>query len=542
MHVNTNWSGEVLFLVLLGALVFTPLVEASDNGNTRRVLLLFSYKKGVPGFEFLEKTIISTLEAGSADRFEFYIEHLDSSRFTDEEYIQRFYELLHKKYSALDMDLLIPLQIQALDFLLQHGEGIFPEAPIVFSAVLEKHLNDRTLRPNITGVTQGIDIVGTVELALKLHPDTRRIAVISGASAIGRELEKIARTVFRRYEEQLDVQYLAGLPMDELLAWVENPPEQTLLFYFAIYKDGVGESFFPERALEALASVSNAPIYGFHDALLGHSIVGGHLLSVEAIGTRTAEIGLRILQGEHAADIPILHGVSNAYMFDWRQLKHWGIREKDLPSDSLIRYKEPSLWDLYKWYMIAAGILFLLQTLLIVLLLIHQKRRRRAEEAFRKSQEDYRSLAGKLLSVQETERRRLAREMHDDLTQRLAIQAIEIGTLEQQLPDVREPVSARLRAMQAEMVKLSEDVHAISRQLHPSILDDLGLVDAIRSECLRFTRQEGIVVHYTPEDVSSTIPGDVALCLYRILQEGLRNIVKHARAKEAFVSLTGTGG
>src|SRR5207302_4110523 len=100
-------------------------------------------------------------------------------------------------------------------------------------------------------------------------------------------------------------------------------------------------------------------------------------------------------------------------------------------------------------------------------------------------------LAAKFLHAQEEERRRIAREMHDDWTQRLALLSIDLAKLERHLgaPETAQPL---LRAMQEQLVSLSEDVHALSRQLHPSILDDLGLVEALRSECAGFSRREGI--------------------------------------------------
>ena len=158
--------------------------------------------------------------------------------------------------------------------------------------------------------------------------------------------------------------------------------------------------------------------------------------------------------------------------------------------------------------------------------------RKQAEEAVRK-------LAGQLLTAQEEERRRIAREMHDDLTQRIAVLAIEAGKLEQEA-DSSDLLSGKLREIKDQLINLSQDVHALSRQLHPSILDDLGLVDAMRSECARFSQREGISVRYTPQDIPPGIPKDVALCLYRIAQEGLRNIAKHSAAQEARVSLTAT--
>jgi PAS domain S-box-containing protein len=164
---------------------------------------------------------------------------------------------------------------------------------------------------------------------------------------------------------------------------------------------------------------------------------------------------------------------------------------------------------------------------------------RESEDALRKSHEEYRVLAQRLLTVQEAERRRLAREMHDDLTQRLAVMAIEVGKLERDLHDSPPLVTERLAAMREDMVKLSADIHAISRQLHPSILDDLGLTDAIKSKCLTFSQQEGYVVRYEPVDIPETVPKDVALCIYRVIQEGLQNVAKHTNATEIRISLKG---
>jgi signal transduction histidine kinase len=165
---------------------------------------------------------------------------------------------------------------------------------------------------------------------------------------------------------------------------------------------------------------------------------------------------------------------------------------------------------------------------------------RESESALRTSQDNLRFFAGKLLSVQEEERRRLAREMHDDLTQRLAVLSIETGKLEQQIGPSPGLLRDKLRQMRGQLVKLSADVHDMSRQLHPAILDDLGLVDAIESECASFSKREGILVKYEPVNIPAAIPKDVALCIYRIMQESLRNIAKHARVKQAEVLLAGT--
>jgi PAS domain S-box-containing protein len=165
---------------------------------------------------------------------------------------------------------------------------------------------------------------------------------------------------------------------------------------------------------------------------------------------------------------------------------------------------------------------------------------RAREQSLRQTREGLRQLAARLLHAQEEERRRIAREMHDDWTQRLALLSIDLARLEKHLgaPQTALPL---LRAMQGQLVGLSEDVHALSRQLHPSILDDLGLVEALRSECASFSRREGIAVTYRPEQVPTNLPTDAALCVYRVAQEALRNVAKHAAVDEASVLLFAAG-
>jgi len=174
--------------------------------------------------------------------------------------------------------------------------------------------------------------------------------------------------------------------------------------------------------------------------------------------------------------------------------------------------------------------------------------RKKAEEAsreneriLRQNENDLRKLAGRLIYAQEEERSRLARELHDDLAQRLAVFAIDVGQLQQQLVDPPVRVQENLSEMKKDIVKISQDVHNLSRQLHPSILDDLGLVKAVESECTNFSRREGIEIVFNHEKIPAVIPNDMSLPLYRIIQEALSNISKHACADHISVFLKHNG-
>jgi PAS domain S-box-containing protein len=165
---------------------------------------------------------------------------------------------------------------------------------------------------------------------------------------------------------------------------------------------------------------------------------------------------------------------------------------------------------------------------------------RESEEALRKSHERTRELAGKLMITQEEERRRISRELHDDLNQKVAALAISISRMRHELPESVEAVSEQLADLQKRMMSLSEDVRQLSHQLHPAALEHTGLVAALRSHCAEFSSHEGIEVALSIRESGEPIPAHMALCLYRVTQESLRNIAKHARTRAAHVTLTGT--
>lgn len=146
-----------------------------------------------------------------------------------------------------------------------------------------------------------------------------------------------------------------------------------------------------------------------------------------------------------------------------------------------------------------------------------------------------------LLSTLEEQNKSLARELHDVVSQKLAALAMEIDVIERNPPASVEELRSRLRRLSDRVAGLAKTMHEISRQLHPAILDDLGLAEALRSECLLFSDLYQNPVSFQADNIPESLPDPVSLCLYRIAQESLRNIGKHARHATASVTLTGTG-
>jgi len=167
--------------------------------------------------------------------------------------------------------------------------------------------------------------------------------------------------------------------------------------------------------------------------------------------------------------------------------------------------------------------------------------RKRNEEALLDYQKQLQGLTGSLLNIQETESRELARELHDVFSQELAALGMEVSTLLNS-PEIASPLAQRLADLGKRIGDLADDMHRTSRQLHPAILHELGLETALREECSTFSQQSGIAVQFLSEELPALLPEDVSLCLYRVAQESIRNIRKHAGAADVRVQLRGEGG
>jgi PAS domain S-box-containing protein len=157
-----------------------------------------------------------------------------------------------------------------------------------------------------------------------------------------------------------------------------------------------------------------------------------------------------------------------------------------------------------------------------------------------RQQMELESLAGKLLDAQEQERRRIARELHDDFNQRLAVLSVELETMEQALSPSHSPAVAQLAGVRAHVSRLSDDLHDLAYRLHPSLLEHVGLEVAMRDHVAEFTARTGLTVRFTAHDVPDRLGTEVATNLFRVVQESLQNAFKHADASEVTVRLRGS--
>lgn len=173
--------------------------------------------------------------------------------------------------------------------------------------------------------------------------------------------------------------------------------------------------------------------------------------------------------------------------------------------------------------------------LYLVAILIEQTRG--DERCLRASEARYREVSSRLITAQEDERKRVARELHDDLSQRLALLSINMQLLSQDSAHEDKMANGLLDQMVKEVKHLSSDVHQLSYQLHPTMFDHFGLVAAAKSLCREMLHQPGMQIHFTHDEIPRNLDSNLQVCLYRVLQEALRNSIRHSGAKEARAAL-----
>ncbi len=456
-------------------------------------------------------------------------EYLDDVRLVIDH--RAFAASLQSKYAqALRPDVIVAVGVAAVRLLRDHRPAIFRSVPVVFMQVDENFLSVKDLSSTFTGVTFRPDYRGTVELARKLHPNARHCYVVAGVSPG----EKAYLQKFREYAapllEGLTVTYLGHESLGEILATLNRAPADSIVIYLMMFVDASQVVYAANEISDVVAAASAAPVYSPFVTYFKGGIVGGSFFDADKDAKRAAAILLRVLHGEPASKIPRLRGTDFTAV-DWRQLDRWHIPETRIGASAAVHFRGPSVWARYRrpiaYVAIALSVL-----LLLVVFLVRDIRRRIAYQSSLKA------LSSKLISAQEEERRRLARDLHDDIGQRIASMNIAWGALKHNLHSNDNGALEEIVRQQKSLSELADATRQISHHLHPAILTICGLEQALSKYCREFGSSRSISIQFSCDVPTDDLASDVALCLYRIAQEALQNVIKHSGAPAARVSLT----
>jgi len=416
VKVKTPYSRNSMKLGLLGFLILILPICALNSKTIKaqthrqpsgledkRILVLYSYGYSLPSYHKFNPTFISVMENAGVKNSDLFFEYLDLSRISDKEQREALTGILRHKYSKIKIDLVITIHAPSMLLFQNEAKDIFPNVPSI-SWIMQEGFKREDAEKRSVQLFAGLDVRGTLEAALELFPNTRRVLFISGTFQIDTQTEREAEDIFAQWGSKLQFEYTSHLSVEEVLERVANLPPQSIVIYWNVLRDKTGRTFIPTDVGRIVAKTANAPVFCLYDTLLGLGVVGGSLQSYSAGGARTANLALDILNRRiDLAEHPEAITVSPVLMFDWKQLQRWGVDKSKLPEASIIINYPHSFWLDHKWYLALAGIILTGQSLLIIGLLIHRHRRKSAEVSLRKAEEKYRNIfEGALEGIYET--------------------------------------------------------------------------------------------------------------------------------------------
>ena len=320
----------------------------------------------------------STLGARSQLLHYLYTEYLDLSLLDGDTPQRELREILNRKYSSRGIDVIVAAGSRALRVALHNRKALFSGAPVVFTGVDRASVADLSLEGDVTGTWLRQGWTETLDLARRLQPDIERALVVVGSTPADHSWLAAARQQLTTAPAPVAISYLADRSLGQVLEQVAQLPDRTVVLIGAFQRDATGQDFRTRDVVERIAEVSRAPVYVLQDHSVGGGSVGGHVVSFEAHGRLAADLALRVLRGERP---PPTDAGTTVSMFDWRQLRRWGLDERPLPAGSIVLFKDVSVWQRYRWWIVGGVTLLLLQTALIAALLVHRAWRRRAQRA-----------------------------------------------------------------------------------------------------------------------------------------------------------------
>jgi signal transduction histidine kinase len=364
-------------LIVFLAIAMAPACLVAQEVRPRSILVLDQSDLRGPFYSQIFSALRAVVTADVKSHTTLYAENLDLSRFNGAAYEENLKRHLAEKYRERPIGVIVTIGEATLSLVLRWRQELWPHVPVVFAMVDEIDHARLKLPPDVTGGIVRLGLADTIAAARVVVPDLKTIAFVGDAWD--------RQVIFRNWKDEiataaagLEVIEIVGQTMAEIRTKVAILPEHSVIVYSAVYSDGEGTFYPPATALSLIAEKANRPIVVGAETFLARGGIGGSVLVPAAIGADAASMALRILGGEPPSQIaPVRSGVR--WIFNWDQMQHWNVRESMLPAGSEIRFREPGLWDRYRWQSITAIAILLFQAALIAILLRERKKRHDAE-------------------------------------------------------------------------------------------------------------------------------------------------------------------
>jgi signal transduction histidine kinase len=376
---RSGLAARLCVCLLVWVFVLPGPADGAERGDVKRVLLLHSFGRDFRPWSEYSRSIKAALEQQSPWPLDIQEHTLLTAKFNNPGPEAPFVDYLSSLYQGRPPDIVLSIGAPAARFVQKYRERLFPEMPMVLTAVEDRTVDRAVLTDNDTVISVHIDLLAAFGNVLQVLPDTQTIAVVIGASPLEQFWLNELKRELKPLESRVAFVYYADLSFAEILKRASALPPHTVLFWGLMSVDGAGVAQEGELALRSLHAVANAPIFSYQDAFFDRDTVGGPMLSIAETSKQTVDAAIRILGGEKPGNIKIEPIGFAAPKYDWRELQRWGISESHLPPGSEILFREPDLWQRYRWQTALIAAVILVQAGLIGGLL-HERRRRRLAE------------------------------------------------------------------------------------------------------------------------------------------------------------------
>ena len=420
------WS--VILLLLLA-------VE-SRAAEPQRVLMLHAFGHAYSPWSDMAASFRAEIIKRSPRPINLYEVSLDTTRAKETSDDGPFTEYIKALLSGQPPDLIVPVGAPAAFFLQRNRAQLFPLVPVLILGADIRRIPGATRTEYDTGVLLDLDLPAYVENILQLLPQTQNLAVVVGNSPVERYWTSELRRAFEQFADRVNITWFNDLTLSEMQERAARMPAQSVIFWFLLSEDAAGVPYSEDRALEAMREVSAVPIFGMGDYQLGRGIVGGPLMQTKALGQQGADAALRVLKGDKPSALDPPSVLFGPPAYDSRELQRWGISEARLPHGSVLHFRQPSIWEHYRWPIMAVAAVIPLQSILISYVLFQGRRRREAEaEAALQRQEVAHLMRVSLLGELSGS---IAHEINQPLTAILSNAQAALYLLAQKSPDLAE--------------------------------------------------------------------------------------------------------
>ena len=369
------WLAVLALLVLGGA-----TAHAADS---KRIVLLHSFGRDFLPWSDYSKAIRAELERQSPWPIDLSDHSLMSARGGDNDSERPFVDYLRAYYAKRPPDLIVSIGAPAAVFVQRYRQELFPRAPMLLTAVEKRRVDPALLSRNDTVAAVSGDLTAFMEALLRVLPDTRTVAYVNGSSPSERYWREEITRVLKPYEDRISFVWWSDLSFEEMLAQAATLPPRSAIVWQLLNVDGAGISHEGDTALNRMRATANAPMFTYQGAYFGDRIVGGPMYSVQEVSQAAASVAIRMLRGEDPSGIEVQPIGFAKPKYDWRELQRWGISESRLPPESEIDFRQRTIWEQYRWWILAITGALLAQTALIAWLISEHRRRSLAEVASR---------------------------------------------------------------------------------------------------------------------------------------------------------------